>query len=82
MVNLRQQSKVINKKKTNFRYCSPLFAQFASLLKLPEVVSEQRKAGWSFIFPAEQPGHCLRQWNVWNVNECPQRLADVATQHP
>ena len=27
MVNLRQQSKVINKKKTNFRYCSPLFAQ-------------------------------------------------------
>ena len=27
MVNLRQQSKVINKKTTNFRYCSPLFAQ-------------------------------------------------------
>ena len=31
MVNLRQQSQVINKKKTNFRYCqSLLFAQFAS----------------------------------------------------
>ena len=42
-----------------------------------EVVSEQRKAG--HLFPPQSSQ--LRQWNVWNVSECPQRLTDVATQH-
>ena len=71
MVNLRQQRKLINKKKTNFRYCS----QFVCTNHDLEVVSEQRKAGWSFVFLAKQAGHSLRQWNVWNVSECPTSVS-------
>ena len=47
MVNLRQQSKVINKKKTYFRYCS----QFVCTNHDLEVVSEQRKAGCQLFSP-------------------------------
>ena len=43
------------------------FKQRCTICQSPEVASR------SSVKSAKQAGHCLRQWNVWNVSECPQR---------
>ena len=51
MVNLRQQCKVINKKRQTSDIAHLCLHNLPVSWSYLEVVNEQRKAGWSFVFP-------------------------------
>ena len=75
-VNVRQQSKVINKKETNFRYCSHLFAQFASRSS----VNSTKQTG--HLFSPQSSLVIVYGNGMYGILASAYNDSNIATQHP